>query len=86
MKWTPKQIERLQVFLMEGLSYARIGKRFGCSRLAIAGAVRRHIQKIPDSRRGLRQAQVMWTETRLTETYSDRKKRLAAERTLNQET
>lgn len=83
-EWTTKEIETIEALKAEGLSYAEIAPRLGRTRNAVAGAVRRHIHKIPDTRqrhkprirtganKGLTGT---WTERALTETWAERKAR-----------
>lgn len=87
--WTGPEVKRLESLLADGLSYARAAKRLDRSRVAIAGAVRRHIHKVVDGRspeernqRRVRKGngrktddQGLWSERALTETWAERKAR-----------
>lgn len=96
MTWDEDALKELRSYLAEGaLSYRGIGKLMGCSRVAIAGAVRRYIHLIPDARppelrrrppekrsprKQKRQTeQGRWTEHALTETWAERKAKRALE-------
>lgn len=87
MDW-PQHLDELRRLVSDEVSYRKIGKRFGCSRQAVAGAVRRHIYGIHDRREpwqqrrrcnGIIRVNSLWSETALTEPWAVRKARRAAE-------
>lgn len=82
--WPSWRLRRLQQLLDDHLSYTKAAKRLGCSRSAVAGAVRRHIKAIPDDHQLVtgeaRRRTNLWTEARLTEPWASWSARRRAER------
>lgn len=90
MRWTPEAIETLKRLRSERLTFDQCAIQMGTTRGSIASAVRVHIQGLQDSR-SERNKRVtnhdrmpttlhMWSERALTETWPERKARLARER------
>lgn len=90
--WTTRRIEVLRTLRAKGRTYEVCAHVIGCSRSAIAGGVRRHIDMIPDLRSNaqknahkkhrVRKGKVVssnWNERTLTETWAERKMRKQGE-------
>ena len=84
MKWPTERVEVLRALLNARLTFEEIAFRMGITRSAVAGAKRRLILCVPDMRpdrqrrpRSTRpKVSRGWTESALTETWEDRKRRL----------
>lgn len=92
MRWTPEAIETLKRLREQGLSFTQVGLQMGRTRGSVAKGVWLHILRRKDwgpghKRRGQprlrkgvhRTAKGDWTDRALTETWPERKARLARE-------
>lgn len=83
MTWNEESIAKLQALLAQELTYTAIAKELRTTKEAVAGAVYRHIHKVPDTRKRHKRVTIRaektfappWTERSLTETWEERKAR-----------
>jgi hypothetical protein len=77
MTWSPKRQEAVRAMILDGLSHAQIAKRLVLTRDAVSGGIRRYAlapgASVPE-RPPRKDPADLWTEARLTERWSDRRK------------